>query len=327
MDSTALVEHFDRMLAAISGPDQLRALERGESSVPLWSQLSESGFLDAMVSQESGGAGLFLDEVETLFECLGAHAMPLPVAETMVARRLLAAAGLTAPEGPIGFVTSPAPSCIMPFGLLAEYGLVDTGSGLCLVPMEELAPEPTGVRGDFSARLAFSGTARGTRLPAPDHGLRPMAAVLRAALIAGLSAHVLDMTIVHANQRAQFGKPIGRQQAVQQQMAVMAQHVVAARMAAQLGCVREPEVCPSRAALAKSTTSEAAIEVIAIAHAIHGAIGISEEFDLQLLTRRLQSWRLADGSSSYWNRILGRTRLEARQDSVAWLRTQAFCVP
>jgi acyl-CoA dehydrogenase len=326
MDSLALVEHFDRMLAGISGPEQLRALERGESPVPLWSQLSESGFLDAMVSEQSGGAGLSLTDVEPLFECLGAHAIPLPVAETMVARRLLAAAGVTVPEGTIGFITSPVQSCIMPFGLLAEYGLVDTGSGLCLVPMEQLNPEATGAKGDFSARLTFSGPLSGTSLPGPAHGIRPIAAVLRGALIAGLSARVLDMTIVHANQRMQFGKPIGRQQAVQQQMAVMAQHVIAARMAAQLGCLWEPEVCPSRAAFAKSTTSVAAVEVIAIAHAIHGAIGISEEFDLQLFTRRLQDWRLADGSSSYWNRILGRARLEDRQDSVAWLRTQAFCV-
>lgn len=36
-----------------------------------------------------------------------------------------------------------------------------------------------------------------------------------------------------------------------------------------------------------------------------GAIGISEEYDLQLLTRRLHEWRLADGSEGYWEDLLG----------------------
>ena len=50
---------------------------------------------------------------------------------------------------------------------------------------------------------------------------------------------------------------------------------------------------------------EAATRVAATAHAVYGAIGISEEHDLQLFTRRLHEWRLADGSETYWNRLLG----------------------
>ena len=45
-------------------------------------------------------------------------------------------------------------------------------------------------------------------------------------------------------------------------------------------------------AVAKARTSEAAVTVAAIAHAVHGAIGITEEFDLQLYTRRLHAWRV-----------------------------------
>jgi acyl-CoA dehydrogenase len=51
--------------------------------------------------------------------------------------------------------------------------------------------------------------------------------------------------------------------------------------------------------------------VAAIAHAVHGAIGISEEYDLQLLTRRLHGWRLADGSEGYWAGVLGELRAAA----------------
>jgi acyl-CoA dehydrogenase len=45
--------------------------------------------------------------------------------------------------------------------------------------------------------------------------------------------------------------------------------------------------------------------VASIAHAVHGAIGITEEYDLQLLTRRLHEWRMAHGSEAYWNPIIG----------------------
>jgi alkylation response protein AidB-like acyl-CoA dehydrogenase len=50
-------------------------------------------------------------------------------------------------------------------------------------------------------------------------------------------------------------------------------------------------------------------QVAAIAHALHGAIGITQEFDLQIYTRRLHEWRLADGSEIYWNRVVGRALL------------------
>jgi acyl-CoA dehydrogenase len=63
------------------------------------------------------------------------------------------------------------------------------------------------------------------------------------------------------------------------------------------------------AAIAKHGASLAAGQVAAIAHAVHGAIGISEEYDLQLLTRRLHGWRLADGSEGHWAGVLGGLRM------------------
>ena len=81
----------------------------------------------------------------------------------------------------------------------------------------------------------------------------------------------------------------------------MAQHVAAAGIAAELafsgeGCV------PARlaAAIAKARTSMAVPLVASTAHALHGAIGITEEYDLQLYTRRLHEWRMADGSETSW---------------------------
>jgi alkylation response protein AidB-like acyl-CoA dehydrogenase len=110
----------------------------------------------------------------------------------------------------------------------------------------------------------------------------------------------------------QFGKPIGKFQAVQQQLAVMAEQVFAARMAAQLGCASAgwaPQ--PALAALAKARVGEAAERAVAIAHAVHGAIGMTAEHDLQLYTRRLQEWRSDFRTGPYWHAQLGRQLLAA----------------
>jgi acyl-CoA dehydrogenase len=70
-----------------------------------------------------------------------------------------------------------------------------------------------------------------------------------------------------------------------------------------------------RAGVAKARTSEAALEVAALSHSIHGAIGFTEEFDLQLYTRRLHAWRQAAGSESFWHAVLGE-HLVSRGDAM-----------
>ena len=141
------------------------------------------------------------------------------------------------------------------------------------------------------------------------------------AEIAGLAERMLDMSLSYANDRVQFGKPIGKLQAIQQQLAVMAEQVLMARMASQIGCSKGLHPPPEVAAVAKQVTSAAVPQITAIAHAVHGAIGITEEFDLQLYSRRMHALRLANGSESYWAGILGRARIAAaNQSSVDFIR-------
>ncbi|TXI07585.1 MAG: acyl-CoA dehydrogenase [Novosphingobium sp.] len=320
MDMNELLEPFVRMLDAAATPATVRAIEHGGSPDALWSEIAESGFLDALVAEEHGGAGLSLADIEPLIEALGARAVPLPVAETMVARALLAQAGVTAPEGPVVLVTSLSQP--VPCGLVAQAALVDCGDDLVLCDMAQLSPTPTGVTNALAARI--SGKPDGVRLLRPASGLRAIAAVLRAALIAGAAARLCDVTTAYASERVQFGKPIGRQQSLQQMLALMAEDMIACRIAAQLGASQGIAVSLATAATAKITTSAAAPRIAASAHAVHGAIGISEEYDLQLLTRRLHQWRLADGSEGYWSQGLGTARLASPQPTVDWIRETVF---
>ncbi|WP_428685381.1 acyl-CoA dehydrogenase family protein [Sphingopyxis sp.] len=309
------LEPFERMLEALSPPAAVRAIEAGEGAEGLWSGIAESGFLDALVPEERGGAGLSLAEVGSLWQALGGHAVPLPVGETMIARALLA----DAPDGPIALaVASTGGEVIVPFGRVADHVLIEAGGQLYLVAA---AGKSTDVFG--STALRTNPVLDKPVGPTPEGGLRAIAAILRAALIAGAADRLTIMTATYANERVQFGKPIGKQQALQQQMAIMAEDMVACRIAAQLGCAGGLPPSLAAAATAKSITSTAAARLAATAHAVHGAIGISEEYDLQLYTRRLHEWRLADGSETYWNRLLGAARLADDRGSVDYVR-EAF---
>lgn len=320
METNELLEPFVRMLESIATPAAVRTVEKGGTVDAMWTDIAASGFLDALVAERQGGAGLALADIEPLIEALGAHAVPLPVAETMVARALLADSGMAAPDGPIALATSLAQP--VPCGMVAAHVLIDTGDVLRLARISDCAPEPSGVQHALSARLLLPAT--GQTLPRPANGLRPIAAVLRAALIAGAAARLTEMASAYANDRVQFGKPIGRQQALQQMLAVMAEDMIACRIAAQLGLSQGLGVSPAVAATAKVTTSAAAPRIANSAHAVHGAIGISEEYDLQLLTRRLHEWRLADGSEGYWSGQLGQARLASPATSVDWVRAEVF---
>jgi acyl-CoA dehydrogenase len=128
--------------------------------------------------------------------------------------------------------------------------------------------------------------------------------------MAGAMERILEDTVRHARDRQQFGRPIAAFQAVQQQISVLTEDVFASRMAAQLASVPDGDgiaaLNSTRIATAKLRVGEAAVRVSAIAHAVHGAMGITEELDLHLLTGRLQVGRMRFGGEAYWAQWLGR---------------------
>jgi acyl-CoA dehydrogenase len=147
--------------------------------------------------------------------------------------------------------------------------------------------------------------------------LRLRAALGRGQLLAGAARGALAAAVRYAGERVQFGRPIGRFQAVQQQLALAAGEVAAASAAASAAARVAADAgfaAPSTrlaVAAAKSRTGEAAGAVARIAHQVHGAIGFTREHDLRLWTTRLWAWREEDGSDAEWNRELGRTVLAA----------------
>jgi acyl-CoA dehydrogenase len=298
-------------------PDTVRAIEAGGDHRALWQAIEDAGFADALVPEAQGGAGLSLTDVFGVLSLCGAHAVPVPLGETMLARGWLARAGVALPSGSVVFADAQLDATDVVCALVrsarvADHVLVARGADLRLLPRASAQASPAGFVLDEALTWPATTWNDATPIAGDAQELRRLQAALYAAQIAGALRSVFDRSLSYANERQQFGRPIGKFQTIQHQLAVMAEHVFASKTAAQLGC-RADGVVPTllNVAIAKARTSEAALEVAAAAHAIHGAIGFTAEFDLQLYTRRLHAWRQAAGSESYWHSVAGRLHLDS----------------
>ena len=90
-DNDLYADAARQVLADHCTPQAVRDIEAGgDAAGRLWQQLEDTGLADALLSEDAGGAGLGLGQVFGVLEQCGAHALPLPMGETMVARALLA---------------------------------------------------------------------------------------------------------------------------------------------------------------------------------------------------------------------------------------------
>lgn len=324
-----LAEPLDRLLADQVGPEALRKILHGGPLEPVKNDLAQLGYEDALVDEADDGLGLQLTDLAAMLVALGRRMCPVPLGQSVVARALLARAGiprdightllLTPARGPDGHLSAMA----TPLALGATHALLDLGSSQALVSLATAIVVPIAPGLSLAADLVWNRLpADASIIEAPLGPLRPTAALLAAAAIAGMIAGVVDLTSLYSATRCQFGKPIADFQAIQQQLAVLAEEAAAAAMAAAIGCDGPgPLANPFAAGVAKMRTSMAAARVSSIAHAVHGAMGFSEEYDLQLFSRRLAEERLANGSEAYWAEEIGRAHLaDGAGSSVEFVR-------
>jgi acyl-CoA dehydrogenase len=149
-------------------------------------------------------------------------------------------------------------------------------------------------------------------MPALDDERR-RGALMRAVQMTGALARVRDITIRYAAERQQFGQPLNRFQAVQQQLAELAGEVALATAAVD-DAIADPS--PRRVAAAKVVAGRAATRSAAIAHQVHGAIGFTREHELHRFTTRLWRWRDDYGVESQWAESIGDLYAHAGADRV-----------
>src|SRR5260221_9961154 len=99
MTDTLVLDAADRLFADHATTALVNAAEDDEWPQALWRAIDDAGFPDAL-----GGLGELPDAMAIL-RAAGRHAVPLPLAETMLARLALRAAGMKVPGGPL----TPAP--------------------------------------------------------------------------------------------------------------------------------------------------------------------------------------------------------------------------
>ena len=317
-----LLEQVERLLADRSGPELLRATERGEWPGALWAEAEALGLPLAMAPEAMGGAGLGWEDAAAVWQVLGRHAAPLPLAESMAAAALLAAGGIAPPAG---YVALAVPGEPVTWGRRAWHVVTAAGDTVSLHAAGALAwAQGRSLIARVPADRAALGAPVATgALPAGFGAEATLlaGALLHAALIAGALESVLAMTVEYANTRKQFGRPIGGFQAVQQLLAQAAGEVAAAGVAAahagRAAGRRGLAGAGFEIASAKVVCGEAAGRVAAIAHQVHAAIGFTDEHPLHLYTRRLWSWRDACGAERVWARRIGEAAL-ARGGAALW---------
>src|SRR6185436_3731686 len=91
----------ERLFEKHCSAETMRRADGGEFPQALWRALTQAGYAAALVPESAGGAGLEMSDALSLIVSAGRHAVPAPLAETMLAGWLLSAAGLKVPDGPL----------------------------------------------------------------------------------------------------------------------------------------------------------------------------------------------------------------------------------
>jgi alkylation response protein AidB-like acyl-CoA dehydrogenase len=333
-ETRMLLESMGRLFEDHCTKQVADAAETGAFPDALWQAVSDSGVPLGGVAD----SGVDWSDLYAVLRVAGRFAAPIPLAETILAAWIASAAGLEVSEKPmtvgpvrsddqltlerdgngwrlsgrasrLPWATDAAKIVLLadgPKGAMAVS--LEGAAGADLAPGRNMAGEPRDTLGFSGLRVA--GDAVAPAASGVDRAaLYRRGALARAVLMAGAMERALDTAVSYAGERKQFGRPIGKFQAVQQNLAVMAGQVAAAGAAADAGVealsIDDPAKQEFLVAIAKTRVGDAATIASEIAHQVHGAIGFTKEYSLQLSTRRLWSWRDEFGGDTEWAAKVG----------------------
>ena len=153
------------------------------------------------------------------------------------------------------------------------------------------------------------------------HGFAPMQLRLStrrvqiASWCVGLSQRALDMICEFAPQRVTFGQPLSERQAIQWWVADAATKIHAARLmtydcAWKLDQGRDVR---QEISMIKWFATEMAYEVVDHAMQTFGAMGMTKELPLQLMSTKLRTMRIYDGPTEVHKWVVARNLLGAKR--------------
>lgn len=340
MSDNMIKETVEKLLSREVDRDTIVAVEGGSFAKPLWNSVVELGLTKILCPEAQGGIGASWAEAFPLFFQVGKSQAPVPLAEAVMGQFFAATEGLDLPAqavfalvdgGQAAGLSVSAGSAVprtvsgtaksVKWARFAQYFVLETPAGRALVNAHAAGIAITQGK-DAAAMPSDTVVFDATPVEAwlqHDFGGLPQAlhavhASVKAAMLTGALEFSLEIAVRYVQDRVQFGKPVGKNQAIQQQLAVLAGEV-ACSYAATTSAMRDlPGVGETAAphalfsaAVAKVTASDAVRTGASIAHQVHGAIGFTYEYPLNFATRRLWAWRAEAGGSSDWAAVLGRS--------------------
>ena len=335
-----LAEMVDRLFADHVDMDLLSATKAGHWAHDLWAVVEQQGLPSSLVPEQRGGMGASFHDAYVIVRAAGRYRVPLPLPETIAADWLLAAAGLDLPTGPLTIAGVHPEDTLrlhrsgsqwrlsgsihhVAWGRIANSIVLslrhDEKTLIVQVPRRGCVVAcAANLAGEFRDTLTFDDHAVEVASWNSAVAYNPVTVIgglMRSGLMAGALADVLARSVAYAGERQQFGRSIGKQQAVQQNLAILAEEAAAAAAAAEAAFVAFDRADPEfRVAVAKTRAGLAASQAVAIAHQVHGAIGYALEHPLHASTLRLISWRSEFGSDRHWAIVLGRRVLALGAD-------------
>ncbi|MFC4314611.1 acyl-CoA dehydrogenase family protein [Steroidobacter flavus] len=313
-DQQLLRETFARYLNEHSSMSRVRAAQPSGFDPALWSGLAELGAFSLRVPEDAGGVGLGLLDAAVFMEEVGRTLASGPIAETLVAARLLAT---LAPNAMLDRVLSGEAVVSIAFhniadepvqwvagGAVADAVIARDGDRVVLIQI------PASVR-KTEANLASTPIAElrladGERsvLSKDESGRKAFAQAIEewklliSAALAGLSREAIRLASAYACERSAFGQPIGTYQAISHPLADLSTDADGGKF---LTWKAIRDIADSKAGAGAEISLAAWWNIDtagrAVAQALHtfGGYGLTTEYDIHLYNLRAKAWPLILG--------------------------------
>lgn len=345
-NGTELEDRLLDLLERESPIEQIREIEsaHGGWNVTLWQRLDEAGLVRLALPESCGGEGGTVDQACAVLRSLGRVAAQAPVAESgLLAGTLLADLASTVPAGPMTLIdgglqlTESAGRSILE-GTATRVPWLDAAQHVvCVVPagsthrLVMVKPERLSIEMPEVAVGERRGTVRADGLVLDDGELGPvvphdrlarlrrLTRLARLNLASGAIERIAELSVTHARERHQFGRPLSQFQAVQQQLAVLLEEAACSGMAARAASARPDDEFAVLAAHVQVARSGEL--VVKIAHQLHGAIGLATEYPLSWLSRRVEAWLDDAGGAPDSELLLGELVYDRGADQLRNLLT------
>ncbi len=325
-----LLDSLERLLREQCTPERVQEMEPHGFDAELWQQVCDLELQRAALPEQQGGVDAGLPVMVELVQLAAAAALSAPVVEMMVLAPWLAGqAGIELPEGMVtvagwlpglqaelvnGQLLATGILSRVPFGRFADRVwttvALDGKSFLIDLPVDAAKLEPgSNLAAEASDQLFFErcvvDSDRHHQLPAgAQQQLAQLGALMRAAAMVGALRRAQELSHNYVSERQQFGRPLSKFQAIQQQLAMFAAELEAAAVMVGVAALEFEDSVPEQRLLsvasAKIQAGQAAGMGARIAHQVHGAMGFTQEYPLHHATRRVWSWRDDYGTESYW---------------------------